>query len=337
MINEEFLLDDAGRRQVVEQLLSKVKDHYLFADVAEEIVRTLQSDLDGKVYEAITSGSVFAQVLTEQLRMIGRDRHLFVSYSEQPQPEPAKKERHAVADEEVEQWRIAESVRQFGFERIERLAGNIGYLDLRGFAEARWATETVMWVMNILGNTSALILDLRQNRGGWPSMVHLLVSYFFADEVHLGEYHSREDHEVRQYRTFPYLAGAKYVNKPVYLLVSRQTFSAAEGFANHLRAQKRAIIIGETTGGGIYIGRPFYLTPHFQAWISTGGMRSEPLSADEEPGIVPDIIVPSAEALTRAHAEALKSVLDILGEQPYGALIGLKEEAEAAYQKLADL
>lgn len=331
---ETLFLDENERHQVIERLIDKLNKHYLFADVAQELALALQQNLAQGVYSSLTSGPAFATVLTDHLRTLSRDRHMYVHFSEEPQPEPEPQVERTSPAEEKEQWHLAEAVRNFGFEQVARLPGNIGYLDLRGFAEASWAAETAHAVMSILNNTYALILDLRQNRGGWPSMVLVLTSYFFAEEVYLGAFRSREDNEVRQVRTFPYLCGPKYLDKPVYLLTSSQTFSAAEGFAGHLRAQNRATIIGETTGGGIYIGRPFYLTPHFQAWISTGGTREQPLTSEGEPGIIPDIPVPEQQAFTRAHIEALKHVLARLGAHPSGALIALKDEAQATLDTL---
>ncbi len=39
---------------------------------------------------------------------------------------------------------------------------------------------------------------------------------------------------------------------PLYILTSKHTFSAAEDFTYAMQVNKRAIIVGETTGGGAH-------------------------------------------------------------------------------------
>ena len=70
----------------------------------------------------------------------------------------------------------------FSFERVEYLAGNIGYLKFNGFADPNYAGDTVAAAMNFLANTRALIIDLRQNRGGNPAMANLVASYLLSGE-----------------------------------------------------------------------------------------------------------------------------------------------------------
>jgi hypothetical protein len=44
--------------------------------------------------------------------------------------------------------------------------------------------------------------------------------------------------------------GPRLIDQPVYVLTSHQTFSGGEEFTFDLQTQKRATIVGETTGGG---------------------------------------------------------------------------------------
>src|SRR5207253_1364752 len=71
----------------------------------------------------------------------------------------------------------------YGFVRVERLPGNIGYVDLRIFIDTNAGSgDTATAVMNFLAHTDALIVDLRQNGGGFPTMIQLLCSYLFGPE-----------------------------------------------------------------------------------------------------------------------------------------------------------
>jgi hypothetical protein len=57
----------------------------------------------------------------------------------------------------------------YGFERVERLAGNIGYLDLRAFDPVAVVGDTAAAAMTFLSNTEAVIIDLRKNTRWQPA------------------------------------------------------------------------------------------------------------------------------------------------------------------------
>src|SRR6202008_2878752 len=82
---------------------------------------------------------------------------------------------------------------------------------------------------------------------------------------HLNSLHWRRPggEKIQQWWTLPYVPGKKYVGKDVYVLTSKRTFSAAEEFTYNLQTQKRATIVGETTGGGAHPTRGFPVTEHF--------------------------------------------------------------------------
>ncbi|MGH9842298.1 MAG: serine hydrolase, partial [Blastocatellia bacterium] len=86
-----------------------------------------------------------------------------------------------------DQQRLMAAKRNYGFEKVERMSGNIGYLDLRGFEPAGAANETATAAMNFLANTDALIFDLRRNGGGSPEMIAFLSSYLFDKRTHLND------------------------------------------------------------------------------------------------------------------------------------------------------
>src|SRR5258708_29918993 len=70
----------------------------------------------------------------------------------------------------------------FGFERVERMPGNIGYLKINGFSDAAAGGDRVAGAMAFLADTDAMIIDLTDNHGGSPGMVQLVASYFFSGE-----------------------------------------------------------------------------------------------------------------------------------------------------------
>jgi C-terminal processing protease CtpA/Prc len=283
-------------------------------------------------YDTITSGPQLARLLTAHLQEVSHDKHLHVVYFAEPQP---IREGGEPSPEEQEEFRQFAALLNFGFEKVKRLAGNIGYLDVRGFFPPEFASETAIAAMNFLANASALIIDLRQNGGGHPAMVALLSSYLFTQPTHLNDLYWREGDRTEQYWTLPYVPGRRDQTRPVYILTSAQTFSGAEEFCYNLKNLKRALLIGETTGGGAHPGGGYPVTEHFGVGIPTG-RAINPITGTnwEGTGVIPDVEVPAGEAFKVAHIAALKKVLEAAGENVTGPLQAVVEEARITLQKL---
>ena len=89
--------------------------------------------------------------------------------------------------------------------------------------------------------------------------------------------------------------------KPVYVLTSKRTFSAAENFAYDLQALKRVVVVGEPSGGGAHPNEVKKLTPHFAMSIAIGRSINPITNADwEGSGVIPDVPVPADRALEKA-------------------------------------
>jgi hypothetical protein len=304
------------RTEVLDGVLKKLNDHYVFPDKALEMEKAVRARQEKKEYDSISSANILAETLTKHLQEVSHDKHLRVMYRSDPLP----KRGAAPSPEERQRMRNMMSKRNFGFEKVERIEGNIGYLDLRGFMEAEAAGETAAAAMSFLANTDALIIDLRKNGGGSPEMVALLCSYLFdGPPKHLNSLHWRRSgaEEIQQWWTVPYVPGKKYVGKDVYVLTSKRTFSAAEEFTYNLQTQKRATIVGATTGGGAHPGGPQRINDHFAVWIPSG-RAVNPISKTnwEGTGVKPDIEVPADQALKTAHLAALKKLQMAKGGEP---------------------
>jgi retinol-binding protein 3 len=309
-LQPETAIDAATRTEVIEAILKKLNDFYVFPEVAKKMEAAIRERLQKKEYDQITSGMELAATLTRHLQDVSHDKHLRVSYSREPLPKDDG--RTGPTPEERERFRSMLSAQNFGFEKVERLTGNIGYLDLRGFAPPEFAAETAVAAMNFLANTEALIIDLRRNGGGDPAMVALLSSYLFGTEpVHLNDLYWRADDSTRQWWTLPYVPGRRYLGKDVYVLTSKRTFSAAEEFTYNLKNLKRATIIGETTGGGAHPGGGQRVTDHFGVWVPTG-RAINPYSKTnwEGTGVKPDTDVAADQALKTAHIAALNKMME---------------------------
>ena len=189
-----------------------------------------------------------------------------------------------------------------GFEKVELLAGNVGYLKFNMFADPAVCGPTATAAMNLLGNADALIIDLRENGGGDPKMIAFLCSYLFAKPTQLSDVWTRKGNVTQQFWTLPYVPGKLLSDKPVYVLTAKRTFSGAEAFAYDLKNLKRATIVGETTGGGAHLVGGHRIDDHFMIGVPFAQAINPISKANwEGVGVEPDVKVPAADALSTAQ------------------------------------
>jgi hypothetical protein len=302
-------LSRAQRSEVVEALARALKAEYVFPEVAESAGKALQDKVAKGGYEGAVASGVFSEALTRDLREFGRDGHFRVRFD--PAFDPKEEDEGRVpTPEEVAKARADSARRAFGIAKIEQLPGNVGYLEVLGFGPTEFVGPAFTAAMQILSGTDALILDLRRNGGGDPESVAYLVSHFFpeGDARHLNSIYDRPRNTTRQYWTSP--VAVRY-SRPIYVLTSKRTFSGGEECAYDLQTQKRATLVGETTGGGANPGHPMPLVHGFTAFIPTGRAINPVTNTNwEHVGVKPDVTVSALEAIKVAHSAILKTMLE---------------------------
>jgi retinol-binding protein 3 len=329
----DLTIDAATRTQIIDGILKRLNDSYVFPDVAKKMEQSIRERVEKKEYDQITSALEFARTLTNDLQAVSKDKHLRVRYSHQPIPE--RGQRREPTAEEREQRRRDLTWMNHGFGKVERLRGNIGYLEFFNFQDEELGAETVAAAMNFINGTDALIIDMRNNGGGNPAMVALVCSYLFGPEpVHLNDLYWREGNRTEEFWTRKEVAGKRYLNKDVYVLTSKRTFSGAEEFTYNLKNLKRATIIGETTGGGAHPGGGFRINEHFGMFVPTGRAISPITKTNwEGTGVTPDISVPADQALHVARLMALKKSLTTLTNPDFKA--GVEDEIQKLEKEMA--
>jgi len=196
-----------------------------------------------------------------------------------------------------------------GFDKVEILEGNVGYLKFDFFAEPEICGPTAISAMNFLAHVDAIIFDLRENGGGDPKMVAFLSTYLFAERTHLNDLWTRKGDITDQYWTLPYVPGERLDGKPAFVLTSKETFSGGEEFTNNLKVLKRATIIGETTGGGAHPVNGHRIDDHFGIGVPFARAINPVTKTNwEGTGVEPDVKVPAADALATAQKLAAEKL-----------------------------
>ncbi|HKP69048.1 MAG TPA: S41 family peptidase [Pyrinomonadaceae bacterium] len=325
----DMTVDAATRSAVIDNLIKQLNDAYIFPETAKKMEADLRSRLSNKEYDSVTSARAFAEKLTADVQSVSKDKHLRIRYLFETIP--VRKDSEEPTESQRAERRWFNQRLNYGFEKIERMQGNVGYIDLRGFNDDEAGADTVAAAMTFLENTESIIFDLRQNGGGNPAMVALISSYLFGDKpVHLNDLYWRKDNKTEEFWTKPDKAKKRFPAKDIYILTSQRTFSAGEEFTYNLKNLKRATIIGETTGGGAHPGGSERLGDHFAAFIPVG-RAINPISKTnwEGTGVEPDIKVPKEQALKTAHLMALnKSLGNIKDENMKNGVKALIEQTQ---------
>jgi tetratricopeptide (TPR) repeat protein len=302
------VLNPKEKNAVVAAIKTHLEESYIDLDLSKKMISELDKNLKSNKYNKITSPDEFSKTITEDLQSISKDLHLKVRF----ETERIAQEKRVVSEEmqlEMEKKMAMQMAEiNYGFAEAKILDGNIGYLNLNQFADIKYAEETATATMNFLSNTNAIIIDLRTNGGGVPSMMQLLASYFFDETpVLLSDFYERKTNTKTQLYSFESVNGKRCINKPLYILTSKQTFSAAEAFAYTLKHLDKAIVVGEITKGGANRTKRVNLNDEFT--LSLPYILSiHPVTKTnwEGKGVQPNIKTVEKDAFVYAHVDAIR-------------------------------
>jgi Peptidase family S41/N-terminal domain of Peptidase_S41 in eukaryotic IRBP len=302
-----FKIDAATRARVIEGAIAQLNESYVFPETAKKMADAVKAKQKKGEYDSITDGGAFAKMLTENFQEVSHDKHLNVDFS--PAPMPKRPEGPPDGDHRARYRKDMERM-NCGFDRVEILSGNVGYLKFNFFADPEVCGPTAVAAMNFLANVDAIIFDLRENGGGDPKMIAFISTYLFSEPTHLNDLWERKGDSTHQYWTLPYVPGKRLDGKPAYVLTSKETFSGAEEFSYNLKNLKRATIIGETSGGGAHPVSGHRIDDHFMIGVPFA-RAINPISKTnwEGTGVEPDVKVPAADALATAQKLAAEKLV----------------------------
>ncbi|WP_312144798.1 S41 family peptidase [Brevundimonas sp.] len=295
----------AEPRVVAAQVAAAIRQTYFDPAKAETIAAALEAEAAAGRYDAFTDPRDLETALTAQLEPW--EQHFSVGRPASPAIVQTPSAATSSGLSPIPFPAVAARGGQ-GFRAVQILPGNVGLIDMRMFADFEGAEDParkqVDAALQLISGADAVLIDLRNNGGGSPAMVGYLVSAFVGPDADVyNRFHSREG-ESSEAPAQPY--AAPRLDVPVYVLISGRTGSAAEAFAYTLQAAKRAVIVGETSGGAANPGGPVFTPSGYRVFISTGSPTNPLTGANwEKVGVRPDVAVPAEEALDTAWKAAL--------------------------------
>lgn len=131
--------------------------------------------------------------------------------------------------------------------------GNIGYIYYSSFSNT-FTDANINYILQYFSECKGLIIDVRDNGGGYLSQSEQLASYFFTQEKLTG-YISHKTGDGHSDFTVPIEVKTtphKTIRweRTVAVLTNRRSFSATNEFVSRMKLAPNAIIIGDKTGGG---------------------------------------------------------------------------------------
>ncbi len=296
--------DPDARHKLIAAIALNLKQLYFDRGIGQQLADALLAHDRSGEYDSLDTGESLAARINSDIqatsRVLGIPPGVFVAdvvYSARPLPTGPPP---PMTEDMRERNRAMLLQQNCLFETVEMLPRNVGYLKLNGFADPTTCRETTGRAMASLNNSDALIVDLRDNGGGLGDTALQIAGYLFDRPTYM--YDPRPGSPVPARTASPF-AGNKLIDKPVYVLTSSRTQSAAEYLVYNLKMLKRATVVGETTAGHQHSGAFLRITDHFGMGIQEAPPPDNPYPVKgwEVIGIEPDVKVPRTEALEAAR------------------------------------
>lgn len=280
-------------RSIVHAVADLVEEHYVFPDLAEQLATILRASSHDS-----SSDEELAHLVTRDLQSLNGDKHLRLLWHEKPVPDLADPIEAAAAH-----------VRQ-AEESSYGVSGPTWHDDIAvlTFAPLLFhpsvSGDALATAMQAVGDARGLVLDVRGCVGGAPSAVCLVLTYLLGPEQHLTDMVTRDPADLHQLWTLPWVPGSSVSDDvPLAVLTSSATFSGGEDLAYTLQAHGRAVVVGETTGGGAHPREGFRVADQLEATVPVARAVNLRTGGNwEGTGVTPDVAVPAADALDAARA-----------------------------------
>jgi hypothetical protein len=294
-------------RAAVAEVRRLIAENYVLPEKRAAIDAALAAALAAGRYD-VADPQLLATRINEDLTVAARDKHLGISFDPaEAQQVGAHQDDHSHDGPAFE--RMAQ-VRNHGLTEMKVLEGNVRYLAVDGFVWTGAKTaEAYDTAMRFLKGGDAAIIDIRRNGGGSPLAVQYLISHFLEPDRHIVTFHMGGKAEADRLSSLKDLPAGRLTEKPLYVLASGNSASAAEEFAGHIHGFKAGELVGETTAGAGFRNSAYAVPGGFVLSVSVGRAVLASTGKDwEGVGIPPHVKVAPERALDVAHARAVKAL-----------------------------
>ena len=281
---------------VVGRCADLVEQRYVLPEVGRRAAARLREQVAAGAYGTAERPADLAAALSADLQDVAHDLHLRVIHHPDgvpPTEDPAAYEAY---------WREQARATAGGMRRVERLAGNVAHLSLGPvLTPAALSWDAVSAALALVADADALVLDVRECRGGDPDTVQLVLSHLVGDEpVRLVDIESRVE-GLRQRWTHPVTPRRFGPDKPLVVLTSATTFSGGEEVAFDVRLLGRGRVVGERTRGGANPREGVTVHPELELAVPVArALSPADGSSWEGVGVLPDVECPADQALDEA-------------------------------------
>lgn len=290
-------LTTVEKDNIIEKISSLLIRFYITPEIGSKMAAQIQSQYKSGFYNIVDDPREFADLLTNEMYKIYHDKHLALFFGSDPD--------QTSNEEKILQRILNQYYRErnnYGVNRVEVLEGNIGYMNIRTTLYYEEVKRIIDASMQFLSKTDALIFDLRENGGGDPQYMAYLFGYLFDTPTRLSSLYFRDRDRTYDFLTAEKVTGQRKSDIPVFVLTSRNTFSAAESFAYDLQALKKATIVGEITKGGANPASSWVVYKDLRISIPYGKAINPVTGTNWEGyGVQPDVKVSADSALLIAH------------------------------------
>lgn len=291
----EAKAQQSSNQVLLEELGELTSTFYLFPEKGKALQKAL---LDKAQEWEKLAPKELADSVTSFLRTASQDLHFSLLYWEEEEAPAVVGLNSPSAPPQQD----SPLLQQAGFQQVACLPSHIGYLQYTQFVHPKDSKKALAAAFDAVAATDALIIDVRENAGGDKDMLLLFCSYFYKKPTLLSTTYYTQEQWLEKSKTKAKVKGKKYLDKPVYILTSAHSFSAAEALAYHLQQSGRAIVVGDTTAGAANPAEMFVLNNNFLFFVPVGQEKSAFTGKNWEGiGVIPNLPTPAPAALLKAQ------------------------------------
>lgn len=312
VVPAKIAFDKSPAQKAVTELATALEENFVFPDAGAKYAAMLRANLAAGGYASFPDADAFAERVTADLQAVHKDGHLRLR--------PVRAEDRARRQSPNGGPPDKSAVGRAGW-----LADGVAYIDTRGFPGNATTVADVRKFLAAHRDAKSLIIDARKNGGGGLAEMNLIFAEIFTAPTTLVTMDIRKAVEEkhgspfgdddplmrkvagpdtivrREHFVTPAAKQGGLRDAKVYLLTSKNTFSAAEHLSLSLKRTSRATLIGEATGGGAHFGGMVPMGEHYVAFIPVGRTFDPDTGQSwEAVGVKPDVAVPADKALDEA-------------------------------------